>query len=165
MVQAGFRERRKKLRNALPRALPVPGDLIVAALERAGIDPDLRAQAIGVDAHTVVARHDDDPRAEARAELVVHIADRREVHLRHHDRVARAQVVERREDGSLRVRHVWHHRDFAGAGALLTGAGAKVWSSTEVGPLRRAEISCMMNARPRKMPAAHQVILVRRFPA
>ena len=50
VVQAGFRERRKKLRNALPRALPVPVERITAALESAGIDPDLRAQAIGIDA-------------------------------------------------------------------------------------------------------------------
>ena len=50
VVQAGFRERRKKLRNALPRALPISGDRIIAALANAGIDPDLRAQAIGIDA-------------------------------------------------------------------------------------------------------------------
>ena len=48
MVQAGFRERRKKLRNALPRALPIPADHIVQALERAETDPDLRAQALGL---------------------------------------------------------------------------------------------------------------------
>ena len=49
VVQAGFRERRKKLRNALPRALPVTAARIAAALESAGIDPDLRAQAIDID--------------------------------------------------------------------------------------------------------------------
>jgi 16S rRNA (adenine1518-N6/adenine1519-N6)-dimethyltransferase len=48
LVQAGFRERRKKLRNALPRALPIPADHIVQALERAETDPDLRAQALGL---------------------------------------------------------------------------------------------------------------------
>lgn len=49
LVQAGFRERRKKLRNALPRALPIPVDQVMAALDRADIDPDLRAQALGVE--------------------------------------------------------------------------------------------------------------------
>ena len=48
LVQAGFRERRKKLRNALPRALPIPVEEILAALERSDIDPDLRAQALNV---------------------------------------------------------------------------------------------------------------------
>jgi 4-diphosphocytidyl-2C-methyl-D-erythritol kinase len=49
LVQAGFRERRKKLRNALPRALPIPADQIMQALERADTDPDLRAQALSVE--------------------------------------------------------------------------------------------------------------------
>ena len=49
LVQAGFQERRKKLRNALPRALPIPIDQVMAALDRADIDPDLRAQALGID--------------------------------------------------------------------------------------------------------------------
>ena len=48
LVQAGFRERRKKLRNALPRALPIPADQIMQALDRAEADPDLRAQALSV---------------------------------------------------------------------------------------------------------------------
>lgn len=48
LVQAGFRERRKKLRNALPRALPIPVDQVMAALDRSDIDPDLRAQALDV---------------------------------------------------------------------------------------------------------------------
>ena len=48
LVQAGFRERRKKLRNALPRALPIPADQILQALDRAEADPDLRAQALSV---------------------------------------------------------------------------------------------------------------------
>ena len=49
LVQAGFRERRKKLRNALPRALPIPAEQMMRALERASTDPDLRAQALSVD--------------------------------------------------------------------------------------------------------------------
>jgi 16S rRNA (adenine1518-N6/adenine1519-N6)-dimethyltransferase len=48
LVQAGFRERRKKLRNALPRGLPIPVNEVMAALNRSDIDPDLRAQALGV---------------------------------------------------------------------------------------------------------------------
>ena len=48
LVQAGFRERRKKLRNALPRALPIPESEIVAALRRANLDPDQRAQTLAV---------------------------------------------------------------------------------------------------------------------
>ena len=48
LVQAGFRERRKKLRNALPRALPILESEIVAALERAKLSPDQRAQTLSV---------------------------------------------------------------------------------------------------------------------
>ena len=48
LVQAGFRERRKKLRNALPRALPILESDIVAALGRAGLSPDQRAQTLSV---------------------------------------------------------------------------------------------------------------------
>lgn len=48
LVQAGFRERRKKLRNALPSALPIPASTIFAALEAADLDPNLRAQALDV---------------------------------------------------------------------------------------------------------------------
>jgi 4-diphosphocytidyl-2-C-methyl-D-erythritol kinase len=48
LVQAGFRERRKKLRNALPRALPILETEIVAALERASLSPDQRAQTLSV---------------------------------------------------------------------------------------------------------------------
>lgn len=48
LVQAGFRERRKKLRNALPRALPILESEIVAALGRAGLSPDQRAQTLTV---------------------------------------------------------------------------------------------------------------------
>jgi hypothetical protein len=48
LVQAGFRERRKKLRNALPRALPILESDIIAALERANLSPDQRAQTLSV---------------------------------------------------------------------------------------------------------------------
>jgi 16S rRNA (adenine1518-N6/adenine1519-N6)-dimethyltransferase len=48
LVQAGFRERRKKLRNALPRALPILESDIVAALVRANLSPDQRAQTLSV---------------------------------------------------------------------------------------------------------------------
>ena len=63
---------------------------------------DRRDQSLLVDADAVVARHDDDPRTEPRRELVVHVAHRREIQLRHHDRVAPAVVVERREHLRLR---------------------------------------------------------------
>jgi 16S rRNA (adenine1518-N6/adenine1519-N6)-dimethyltransferase len=49
LVQSAFRERRKMIRKVLGRQLPVPADRIDAALERAGIRPDLRPQALGVD--------------------------------------------------------------------------------------------------------------------
>lgn len=48
LVQAGFRERRKKLRNALPRALPILETDLVAALVRANLSPDQRAQTLAV---------------------------------------------------------------------------------------------------------------------
>ncbi len=49
LVQSAFRERRKMIRKVLGRQLPVPIDRIDAALARAGIRPDLRPQALGVD--------------------------------------------------------------------------------------------------------------------
>ena len=49
LVQAGFRERRKKLHNVLSRQLPVPGDIVTGALEAAGIDGDRRPQTLSVD--------------------------------------------------------------------------------------------------------------------
>jgi len=48
LVQAGFRERRKMLRNVLARQLPVPPAAVEAALAAAGIDGDRRPQALGV---------------------------------------------------------------------------------------------------------------------
>ncbi|MGA3030139.1 MAG: 16S rRNA (adenine(1518)-N(6)/adenine(1519)-N(6))-dimethyltransferase RsmA [Candidatus Limnocylindrales bacterium] len=49
LVQAGFRERRKKLHNVLSRRLPVSGAAVRAALEAAGIDGDRRPQTLSVD--------------------------------------------------------------------------------------------------------------------
>jgi 16S rRNA (adenine1518-N6/adenine1519-N6)-dimethyltransferase len=48
LVQAGFRERRKMLRNVLPRQLPHLGERLDAALERLGIDGDRRPQTLSV---------------------------------------------------------------------------------------------------------------------
>jgi 16S rRNA (adenine1518-N6/adenine1519-N6)-dimethyltransferase len=48
IVQAGFRERRKKLRNVLARQLPMEQAALVGVLERAGIDPDRRPQTLSV---------------------------------------------------------------------------------------------------------------------
>jgi 16S rRNA (adenine1518-N6/adenine1519-N6)-dimethyltransferase len=48
IVQAGFRERRKKLRNVLARQLPMPQDRVVAGLESVAIDPDRRPQTLSV---------------------------------------------------------------------------------------------------------------------
>jgi 16S rRNA (adenine1518-N6/adenine1519-N6)-dimethyltransferase len=49
LVQAGFRERRKMLRNVLPRQLPHLGERLDAALETVGIESDRRPQTLGVD--------------------------------------------------------------------------------------------------------------------
>jgi 16S rRNA (adenine1518-N6/adenine1519-N6)-dimethyltransferase len=48
LVQAGFRERRKMLRNVLPRQLPHLGETLDAALARAGIDGARRPQTLSV---------------------------------------------------------------------------------------------------------------------
>ena len=48
IVQAGFRERRKMLRNVLARQLPVAPATIDAALAAAGIDGDRRPQTLSV---------------------------------------------------------------------------------------------------------------------
>jgi 16S rRNA (adenine1518-N6/adenine1519-N6)-dimethyltransferase len=48
LVQAGFRERRKKLRNVISRQLPVSGDRVARALAAAGIDGDRRPQTLSV---------------------------------------------------------------------------------------------------------------------
>ncbi|MFI5259137.1 MAG: 16S rRNA (adenine(1518)-N(6)/adenine(1519)-N(6))-dimethyltransferase RsmA [Candidatus Limnocylindrales bacterium] len=49
LVQAGFRERRKKLHNVLSRHLPISGEAVRAALRAAGIDGDRRPQTLSVD--------------------------------------------------------------------------------------------------------------------
>lgn len=48
LVQAGFRERRKMLRNVLPRQLPHLGEQLGAALHATGIDGDRRPQTLSV---------------------------------------------------------------------------------------------------------------------
>jgi 16S rRNA (adenine1518-N6/adenine1519-N6)-dimethyltransferase len=49
VVQAGFRERRKKLHNVLARQLPPSGAEVEAALVSAGIDGNRRPQTLSVD--------------------------------------------------------------------------------------------------------------------
>jgi 16S rRNA (adenine1518-N6/adenine1519-N6)-dimethyltransferase len=49
LVQAGFRERRKKLRNVLSRQLPLTGAAVAQALETGAIDGDRRPQTLSVD--------------------------------------------------------------------------------------------------------------------
>lgn len=49
LVQAGFRQRRKQLHNALSRELPIPRDALDAALERCSITPQRRPQTLSVD--------------------------------------------------------------------------------------------------------------------
>jgi 16S rRNA (adenine1518-N6/adenine1519-N6)-dimethyltransferase len=49
VVQAGFRERRKKLHNVLARQLPFSGAEVSAALDAAGIDGDRRPQTLSVE--------------------------------------------------------------------------------------------------------------------
>jgi 16S rRNA A1518/A1519 N6-dimethyltransferase RsmA/KsgA/DIM1 with predicted DNA glycosylase/AP lyase activity len=48
LVQAGFRERRKMLRNVLTRQLPLEPGRLDAALAATGIAGDRRPQALGV---------------------------------------------------------------------------------------------------------------------
>ena len=49
LVQAGFRERRKKLHNVLSRRLPISGPAVAQALAASGIDGDRRPQTLSVD--------------------------------------------------------------------------------------------------------------------
>jgi 16S rRNA (adenine1518-N6/adenine1519-N6)-dimethyltransferase len=48
LVQAGFRERRKKLHNVLSRQLPLSGAEVAQGLAAAGIDGDRRPQTLSV---------------------------------------------------------------------------------------------------------------------
>ena len=49
LVQAGFRQRRKQLHNALSRELPIARDTLGAALSACGIAPDRRPQTLSVE--------------------------------------------------------------------------------------------------------------------
>jgi 16S rRNA (adenine1518-N6/adenine1519-N6)-dimethyltransferase len=49
VVQAGFRERRKKLHNVMSRQLPISAAEAARALAAAGIDGDRRPQTLSVD--------------------------------------------------------------------------------------------------------------------
>jgi len=55
-LRAGFSAPRKQLRNALSHALGVEATLAGEALRRAGIDPSLRAQALGLEQWAVLYR-------------------------------------------------------------------------------------------------------------
>ena len=48
VVQAGFRQRRKQVHNGLTRELPVAREVVEAALEACGIDPERRPQTLTV---------------------------------------------------------------------------------------------------------------------
>jgi 16S rRNA (adenine1518-N6/adenine1519-N6)-dimethyltransferase len=48
IVQAGFRQRRKQLHNALGRELPVPRGVLEAAFADCGIDSERRAQTLSL---------------------------------------------------------------------------------------------------------------------
>ncbi|MGA2286611.1 MAG: rRNA adenine N-6-methyltransferase family protein, partial [Dehalococcoidia bacterium] len=49
IVRAGFSTPRKQLRNALSHALRVDAATVEEAMRRAGVDPTLRAQALGLE--------------------------------------------------------------------------------------------------------------------
>ena len=49
LVKAGFHERRKKLRSSLSGGLHIPKPAVDELLANAGIDPNLRAQALSLD--------------------------------------------------------------------------------------------------------------------
>lgn len=49
VVQAGFGQRRKQLKNALAHGLGCPVDAVAAALKRAGVDPRRRAETLSVE--------------------------------------------------------------------------------------------------------------------
>jgi 16S rRNA (adenine1518-N6/adenine1519-N6)-dimethyltransferase len=49
LVQAGFRQRRKQLHNALSRELPVAREALSSAFAACGVDPERRAQTLSVE--------------------------------------------------------------------------------------------------------------------
>jgi 16S rRNA (adenine1518-N6/adenine1519-N6)-dimethyltransferase len=49
LIKAGFAQKRKKLRNSLAAGLSEQTDKIEAVLRKAGIDPDRRAETLGLD--------------------------------------------------------------------------------------------------------------------
>jgi 16S rRNA (adenine1518-N6/adenine1519-N6)-dimethyltransferase len=49
IIKAGFAQKRKTLLNSLSSGLHVPKDLVVAACEKAGIEPIRRAQTLSLD--------------------------------------------------------------------------------------------------------------------
>ena len=77
---------------------------------------DRLEQPIEVDGDAVLARHDDDASAQAFREPVVDVAHRGKVELRHHDRIARRRVVDRRKHRGLGECDVRKHHDFSRIG-------------------------------------------------
>jgi 16S rRNA (adenine1518-N6/adenine1519-N6)-dimethyltransferase len=48
VVRAAFGQRRKTVRNSLAAGLGLPVDEVETAIRRAGIDPDARAESLGL---------------------------------------------------------------------------------------------------------------------
>ena len=57
IVQAGFRQRRKQLHNALGRELPVARPALEAAFTACGIDSERRAQTLSLDEWACLLQH------------------------------------------------------------------------------------------------------------
>ena len=57
LVQAGFRQRRKQLHNALGRELPVPRTALAEAFAACGIDSERRAQTLSLPEWDCLQRH------------------------------------------------------------------------------------------------------------
>jgi 16S rRNA (adenine1518-N6/adenine1519-N6)-dimethyltransferase len=57
LVQAGFRQRRKQLHNALGRELGVDRETLAAALAACGVDPEQRAQTLAVEQWACLLTH------------------------------------------------------------------------------------------------------------
>ena len=57
IVQAGFRQRRKQLHNALGRELPLPRSTLEASFATCGIDPERRAQTLTLGEWDCLAAH------------------------------------------------------------------------------------------------------------